>query len=109
MVMQLKLVKENCWEKTCSSYTRAMKATKELVNWNKSGTLQTKARLVKPVKHDLNSNSRSSVFTSVSPISKTEILSGKYPVKFYQYRIAEFYRIPVSGSDTSLKLLLTYK
>ena len=29
-----------------------------------------------------------SVFTPVSPISKTEILSGKF------YRIAEFYRIP---------------
>ena len=40
-----------------------------------------KARLVKPVKHDLSSHS--SVFTPVSPISKTEILSGKYPVKFY--------------------------
>ena len=40
-----------------------------------------KARIVKPVKHDLSS--RSSVFTPVSPISKTEILSGKYPVKFY--------------------------
>ena len=33
-----------------------------------------KARLVKPVKYDLSS--RSSVFTPVSPISKTEI-SGK--------------------------------
>ena len=32
------------------------------------------ARLVKPVKHDLSS--RSSVFTPVSPISKTEMLSG---------------------------------
>ena len=41
-----------------------------------------KARLIKPVKHDLSS--RSSVFTPVSPISKTEILSGKYPVKFYR-------------------------
>ena len=39
-----------------------------------------KARLVKPVKYDLSS--RSSVFIPVSPISKTEILSGKYPVKF---------------------------
>ena len=56
------------------------------------------ARLVKPVKHDLSS--RSSVFTPVSPISKTEILSGKYPVTFY--RITEFYRIPVFGSGTSL-------
>ena len=37
-------------------------------------------RLVKPVKHDLSSPS--SVFTLVSPISKTEILSGKYPAKF---------------------------
>ena len=45
------------------------------------------ARLVKLVKHDLSS--RSSVFTPVSPISKTEILSGKYPVNFY--------RIPDSG------------
>ena len=34
-----------------------------------------KARLVKPVTYDLSS--RSSVFTPVSPISKTEILSGK--------------------------------
>ena len=42
------------------------------------------ARLVKQVKHDLSS--RSSVFTPVSPISKTEILSGKYPVKFYRIR-----------------------
>ena len=41
-----------------------------------------KVWLVKPVKHDLNS--RSSVFTPVSPISKTEILSSKYPVKFCQ-------------------------
>ena len=41
-----------------------------------------KTRLVKPVKYDLSS--RSSVFTPVSPISKTEILSGKYPVKFYR-------------------------
>ena len=40
-----------------------------------------KAWLVKPVKHDVSSHS--SVFTPVSPISKTEILSGKYPVKFY--------------------------
>ena len=44
-------------------------------NWNKSGSLNTKTRLVKPVKHDLSSHS--SVFTPVSPISKTEILSGK--------------------------------
>ena len=56
-----------------------------------------KAQLVKPVKHGLSSCS--SVFTPISPISKTEILSGKYPVKFYQ--------IPVSGSGTSL--LVTYK
>ena len=43
-----------------------------------------KARLVKAVKHDLSSCS--SVFTPVSPISKTEIqvLSGKYPVRFYR-------------------------
>ena len=34
-----------------------------------------KARLVKPVKHHLSSHS--SVFTPVSPISKTEILSSK--------------------------------
>ena len=34
-----------------------------------------KARLVKPVKYDLSS--RSSVFTPVSPISKTEILSSQ--------------------------------
>ena len=39
-------------------------------------------RLVKPVKHDLSS--RSSVFTPVSPISKLEILSGKYLGKFYR-------------------------
>ena len=52
-----------------------------------------KAQLVKPVKHDLSS--RSSVFTPVLPISKTEILSGKYHTGYYQ--IAEFYRIPVSG------------
>ena len=30
----LKLVKENCWGKTCSSYTRARKPTKELVKEN---------------------------------------------------------------------------
>ena len=53
-----------------------------------------KARLVKPVKYDLSS--RSSVFTPVSPISKTIIilsqkLSGKYLVKFY--------RILVSGTS----------
>ena len=36
-----------------------------------------KARLVKPVIHDLSS--RSSIFTPVSPISKTEILSGLSP------------------------------
>ena len=42
-----------------------------------------KAQLVKPaVKYDLSS--RSSVFTPVSPISKAEILSGKYPVKFHR-------------------------
>ena len=41
-----------------------------------------KVRLVKPVKYDLSS--RSSVFTPVSPISKTEILYGKYPVRFYR-------------------------
>ena len=41
-----------------------------------------KAQLVKPVKYDLSS--RSSVFTPVSPISKTEILFDKYPVKFYR-------------------------
>ena len=52
-----------------------------------------KAQLVKPVKYDLSY--RSSVFTPVSPISKTEILSGKYPVKFY--RISEFYQIPDTG------------
>ena len=52
-----------------------------------------KARLVKPVKYDLGS--RSSVFTPVSPISKTEILSGKHLVKFY--RIAEFYWIADTG------------
>ena len=60
-----------------------------------------KVRLVKPVKHDLNS--RSSVFTPVSSISKTERLSGKYLVKFC--RIPEFYQIPVSGSGTSLLIL----
>ena len=31
---QLKLVKENCWEKMCSSYTRARRATKEFVKEN---------------------------------------------------------------------------
>ena len=31
---QLKLVEKNCWEKTCSSYTRTRKATKELVKEN---------------------------------------------------------------------------
>ena len=41
-----------------------------------------KAQLVKPVKYDLSS--RSSVFTPVSPIPKTEILPDKYPVKFYR-------------------------
>ena len=38
----------------------------------KFGSLQMKAQLVKPVKYDLSS--RSSVFTPVSPISKTEII-----------------------------------
>ena len=42
---------------------------------NKSCSLQMKVRLVKPVKHDLSSCS--SVFTPVSPISKTKILIGK--------------------------------
>ena len=56
------------------------------------------ARLVKPVKHDLSS--RSSVFTPVSPISKTEILSGKYPVKFYQ--VPDSGILLVSRSGTSL-------
>ena len=51
-------------------------------NWNTSGSLQMKARLVKPGKHDLSC--RSNVFTPVSPVSKTEILSGKYPVKSYR-------------------------
>ena len=59
-----------------------------------------KARLLKPVKYDLSS--RSSVFTPVSPISKTEILSGKILPDTGYYRIAEFYRILVSGSGTSL-------
>ena len=58
-----------------------------------------KAWLVKPVKHDLNSCS--SVFTPVSSISKTEI-SGKILPDTGYYRIAEFYRILVSGSGTSL-------
>ena len=40
------------------------------------------ARLVKLVKHDLSSRDLS-VFAPVSSISKTEILSGKYSVKFY--------------------------
>ena len=31
---QLEPVKENCWKRTCSSYTRARKATKELVKEN---------------------------------------------------------------------------
>ena len=54
-----------------------------------------KARLLKPVKYDLSS--RSSVFTPVSPISKTEILSGKILPDTGYYRIAEFYRIPDTG------------
>ena len=65
-----------------------------------------KAQLIKPVKYDLSSCS--SVFTPISSISETEILSGKYPVKFY--RIPDTtgkwnftgYRILVSGSGTSL-------
>ena len=66
-----------------------------------------KARLVKPAKHDLSS--RSNIFTQVSPISKTEILSGKYQVKFYRipgttgYRNFTRYQILVSGSSTSLQ------
>ena len=59
------------------------------------------ARIVKPIKHDLSC--RSSVFTPVSPISKTEIISGKilsdtgyYLIEEF-YRIAEFYRIPDTG------------
>ena len=54
-----------------------------------------KARIVKPVKHDLNS--RSSVFTPISPISKNEILSGKILPDTGYYWIAEFYRIPDTG------------
>ena len=68
-------------------------------HWNKFDSLQMKARLVKPVKYDLSS--RSSVFTPVSPISKTEI-SGKILPDTGYYRIPEFYRILVSGSGTSL-------
>ena len=56
-----------------------------------------KVRLVKPVKHDLNSCS--SVFTPVSSISKTKILSGKILPDTGYYRIAEFYQIPVSGTS----------
>ena len=41
-----------------------------------------KAQLIKPVKYDLSSCS--SVFTPISSIPKTKILSGKYPVKFYR-------------------------
>ena len=57
-----------------------------------------KARLLKPVKYDLSS--RSSVFTPVSPISKTEILSDKYPVKFY-------WILPESGilPDTGIRYI----
>ena len=66
-------------------------------HWNKFDSLQMKARLVKPVKYDLSS--RSSVFTPVSPISKTEILSGKYPIKFYRI-------LPDSGilPDTGIRI-----
>ena len=62
-------------------------------------------RIVKPIKHELSC--RSSVFTPVSPISKTEIISGKILSDTGYYRIAEFYRIPVSGSGTSLLPLPT--
>ena len=59
-----------------------------------------KAQLVKPVKHDLSSHS--SVFTPVSPISRTEMLSSKTlpDTRYYM----EFYRIPVSGSGTFLEI-----
>ena len=45
-----------------------------------------KAQLVKLVKHDLSSRSSVKIifFTPVSPIQKSEVLSGKYPVKFYR-------------------------
>ena len=59
-----------------------------------------KAQLIKPVKYDLSS--RSSVFTPVLPISKTEMLSGKILPDTGYYRIVEFYRVLVSGSSTSL-------
>ena len=56
------------------------------------------ARLVKQVKHDLSS--RSSVFTPVSPISKTKILSGKILPDTGYYRI-----LPDSGilPDTGIR------
>ena len=58
-----------------------------------------KAQLVKPVKYDLSSFS--SVFTPVSTISKTEILSDKCSVKFYRIPdttgYPKFYRIPNTG------------
>ena len=52
-------------------------------------------------------SSRSSVFTPVSPISKTEILSGKYPVKFYRI-LPDSGILPVPGSGTSLIYILHY-
>ena len=59
-----------------------------------------KARLVKPVKHDLSS--RSSVFTPVSPISKTKILSGKLSGKI----LPDTGILPDSGIllDTSIRI-----
>ena len=50
----------------------------------KLATKKMKAWLVKPVKHGLGS--RSSVFTPVSPIPKTKILSGKYLDDIFGYQ-----------------------
>ena len=55
-----------------------------------------KAQLVKPVKYDLSS--RSSVFTPVSPISKTKILSDKI--------LPDSGILPDTGSGTSLYKIL---
>ena len=54
-----------------------------------------KVQLIKPVKYDLSSCS--SVYTPISSISKTEILSGKILPDTGYYRIVEFYRIPDTG------------
>ena len=68
------------------------------IDLNKTGTKSLVVYKGVVVKHDLSFCS--SVFTPVSPISKTEILSGKILLDTAYNQIVEFYRTP--GSATSL-------